>query len=150
MNFFKIFFITLLLTIAGVSYADNHDQKKEVLEGVKEIAKQLEDDEEVPLNDPFAGNEGTSSMSSIPEDEQDNEMSLYNFKLVGIMNGEYESYVSLINSTGEVVTLQLNEELSPGIRLVGLKPKQAIFEKGDNSFLIINFKNQIKETSESF
>ena len=49
----------------------------------------------------------------------------------------HESYVSLINSTGEVVTLQLNEELSPGIRLVGLKPKQAIFEKGDNSFLII-------------
>ena len=32
MNFFKIFFITLLLTIAGVSYADNHDQKKEVFE----------------------------------------------------------------------------------------------------------------------
>ena len=41
-------------------------------------------------------------------------MSLYNFKLVGIMNGEYESYVSLINATGEIVTLQINEELSPG------------------------------------
>ena len=66
------------------------------------------------------------------------------------MNGEYESYVSLINNTGEVVTLQMNEELSPGIRLVGLKPEQAIFEKGENSFLIINFKNQIRETSESF
>ena len=34
------------------------------------------------LNDPFAGNEGNNSMSSnIPEDEQDNELSLYNFKL---------------------------------------------------------------------
>ena len=28
------------------------------------------------------------------------------------MNGEYESYVSLINPTGEIVTLQMNEELS--------------------------------------
>ena len=37
MNFFKIFFITLLLTIAGVSYADNHDQKKEVLEVSKKL-----------------------------------------------------------------------------------------------------------------
>ena len=27
---------------------------------VKEIAKEMEEDEEVPLNDPFAGNEGTS------------------------------------------------------------------------------------------
>ncbi len=77
-------------------------------------------------------------------------MSLYNFKLVGIMNGEYESYVSLINATGEVVTLQINEELSPGIKLIALKNQRAIFEKGDNSFLVINFKNQIKETSEPF
>ena len=67
-------------------------------------------------------------------------MSLYNFKLVGIMNGEYESYVSLINATGEIVTLQMNEELSPGIRLVDLRPGKAIFEKGDDSFLVINFK----------
>ena len=63
---------------------------------------------------------------------------------------EYESYVSLINPTGEIVTLQMNEELSPGIKLVALKAEQAIFEKGDNSFLVINFKNQIKETSEPF
>jgi len=46
--------------------------------------------------------------------------------------------------------LQMNEELSPGIKLVALKAEQAIFEKGDNSFLVINFKNQIKETSEPF
>ena len=44
----------------------------------------------------------------------------------------------------------LNEELSPGIRLVDLRPGKAIFEKGDDSFLVINFKNQIKETSEPF
>ena len=147
MNFFKIFFITLLLTIAGVSYADNHDQKKEVLEGVKEIAKQLEDDEEVPLNDPFAGNEGTSSMSSIPEDEQDNEMSLYNFKLVGIISGEETSYISLVDASGEVVTLSLSQYLGE-IKLVDMRIHEAIFEKNDKSYIIIDFNNQIREANE--
>ena len=82
MNFSKIiaaiFFI--LLISFDISFADSHDQKKEVLDGVKEIAKELQDEEEVPLNDPFAGNEGTNSLSNIPIEEQDNEMSLYNFK----------------------------------------------------------------------
>ena len=82
--------------------------------------------------------------------EESSEMSLYNFKLVAIMTGEYESYVSLINATGEIVTLQMNEELSPGVKLVGLNPERAVFEKGEDSYLVINFKNQIKETSEPF
>ena len=64
--------------------------------------------------------------------------------------GEYESFVSLINATGEIVTLQMNEELSPGVKLIGLNPERAVFEKGEDSYLVINFKNQIKETSEPF
>ena len=147
MNFFKIFFITLLLTIVGVSYADNHDQKKEVLEGVKEIAKQLEDDEEVPLNDPFAGNEGTSSMSSIPEDEQDNEMSLYNFKLVGLISGKDHSYISLVNSGGEVMTMTLGQFLGEN-KLVDLRLTEAIFKKEDGKYMIIDFNNQVRETDD--
>jgi len=147
MNFFKIFFITLLLTIVGVSYADNHDQKKEVLEGVKEIAKQLEDDEEVPLNDPFAGNEGTSSMSSIPEDEQDNEMSLYNFKLVGLISGKDHSYISLVNSGGEVMTMTLGQFLGEN-KLVDLRLTEAIFKKEDGKYMIIDFNNQVREADD--
>ena len=147
MNFFKIFFITLLLTIAGVSYADNHDQKKEVLEGVKEITKQLEDDEEVPLNDPFAGNEGTSSMSSIPEDEQDNEMSLYNFKLVGLISGKDYSYISLVNSGGEVMTMTLGQFLGEN-KLVDLRLTEAIFKKEDGKYMIIDFNNQVREADD--
>ena len=61
------------------------------------------------------------------------------------MTGEYESYVSLINSSGEIVTLQMNEELSPGIKLIALQPEKAVFEKEIDSYLIINFKNQIKK-----
>ena len=118
------------------------------------ISSEIGKEEPLPLNDPFVGDAslgGASTVSVITNnDEERAQMSLYNFKLVGIMNGEYESYVSLINPTGEIVTLQMNEELSPGIKLVALKTEQAIFEKGDNSFLVINFKNQIKETSEPF
>ena len=147
MNFFKIFFITLLLTIAGFSYAHNHDQKKEVLEGVKDIAKQLEDDEEVPLNDPFAGNEGTSTMSSIPEDEQDNEMSLYNFKLVGLISGKDHSYISLVNSGGEVMTMTLGQFLGEN-KLVDLRLTEAIFKKEDGKYMIIDFNNQVREADD--
>ncbi len=44
----------------------------------------------------------------------------------------------------------MNEELSPGIKLIGLNPARAVFEKGPDSYLVIDFKNQIKETSEPF
>ena len=108
----------------------------------------------MPLNDPFVGDAslgGTNTVSVITsDDEEDSGMSLYNFKLVAIMTGEYESYVSLINSSGEIVTLQMNEELSKDIKLISLAPHQAVFEKGTDSYLVINFKNQIKETSEPF
>ena len=105
----------------------------------------------MPLNDPFAGDASTGGKRSNlivagSEDERE-EMSLYNFKLVGIMQGKFQGYVSLINSNGELMTLEINEELSEGVRLVELRRNEAVFEKGEDSFLIINFKNQIKETS---
>ena len=88
MSFFKVLIIIIFSLFFILSFADNHEKKKEVLEGVNEIAKELEDEEEVPLNDPFAGNEGTTSASNIPDGEQDNEMSLYNFKLAGLISGK--------------------------------------------------------------
>ena len=66
------------------------------------------------------------------------------------MTGEYESYVSLINSSGEIVTLQMNEELSPGVKLIALNPAKSVFEKCEDSYLVIDFKNVIRETSEPF
>ena len=146
MNFFKIFIIIFFITFAGTSYADNHDKKQEVLDQVKDIAKELEEDEEVPLNDPFAGNEGTSGMASnIPEEEQDNQLSLYNFKLVGIIAGKKNSYASLVSQDGRNIILQLDEELYDGFKLVDLRLNEAIFKKADNTFVSINFKNQIRE-----
>ena len=107
MNFFKILLVIIIMMFANVTLADNHDKKEELVEQVKEITKELADEDEVPLNDPFAGNEGTSSMSNIPEDEQEDEMSLYNFKLAGLISGKDNSYISLVNTAGEVITLSL-------------------------------------------
>jgi len=148
MNFFKIIFLLLFTLINSLALADSHDQKQEVLDKVNEIAKELENEEEVPLNDPFAGNEGTSSMSgNIPDDEQDNEFSLYNFKLAGLISGKDYSYISIVNSGGEVLTLSLGQYLGK-IQLVDLRLTEAIFKKEDGKFMIIDFNNQVREADD--
>tara|TARA_B100001027_G_C16064135_1_gene239962 strand:+ start:53 stop:505 length:453 start_codon:yes stop_codon:yes gene_type:complete len=149
MSFFRILILMVFLTLSGFSYSDNHEtQKEEVLNKVEEIAKEIEDEDEVPLNDPFAGNEGNNSMSSnIPEDEQDNELSLYNFKLAGLISGKDYSYISLANTAGEVMTITLGQYLGK-IQLVDLRLNEAIFKKEDKSFIIIDFNNQIREANE--
>ena len=148
MSFFKIIIFLSLMLIPTISFSDSHDQKKEVLEQVKEIAKEMEDDEEVPLNDPFAGNEGTSSMSgNIPEEEQENELSLYNFKLAGLISGKDYSYISIVNSGGEVLTLSLGQYLGK-IQLVDLRLNEAIFKKEDGKFMIIDFNSQVRESDD--
>ena len=149
MSFFKNLIFIFFLTYSGLSYSDNHDtQKDEVQNQVKEIAKEIEDEDEVPLNDPFAGNEGNSSMSgNVPEEEQDNELSLYNFKLAGLISGKDYSYISLVNTAGEVLTITLGQYLGK-IQLVDLRLNEAIFKKEDKSFIMIDFNNQIREANE--
>ena len=149
MNFFKILIILVFgFFTFSISYADSHG---EVVEKVKEVIKDLEnnvDDEEVPLNDPFAGNEASSSVNmNIPEDEAQDEMSLYNFKLAGLISGKDHSYISLVNSSGEFINLTLGQFLGK-IKLVDLRITEAIFEKNDKSYIIIDFNNQIREANE--
>ena len=147
MNFFKILFIIIFSLMANFAFSDSHDQKQEVLDAAKEIVKEMDEDEEVPLNDPFAGNEGTSSSANIPQDEQDNEMSLYNFKLAGLISGKDYSYISLVNSGGEVLTMTLGQYLGE-IQLVDLRLTEAIFKKDDGKFMIIDFNNQVRESDD--
>ena len=149
MIFFRIIILSLLLILgtAKIIFADNHDIAAE-----ENIQSEV-DEEQLPLNDPFAGNEGmsTQSFSTNEMEEKEDPMSLYNFKLVGIIEGQFESYVTLINATGELITIQMYEELSQGVRLVAINDKEeAVFEKNADSFLVINFKNQIRETSEEY
>ena len=51
----------------------------------------------------------------------------------------------LVNKDGNVLTIELFEELSPGVKLVALNNKEAVFEKDESLYLVINFKNQIIE-----
>jgi len=170
MKLFKILILVFTFIFVGSAvFADTEDNTKKILEKAKEINEQVKKkqaeksaniesevggEEPLPLNDPFVGDAslgGQSTVTVIATDNEDRQgLSLRNFKLVGIMTGEYESYVSLINSSGEIVTLQMNEELSPGVKLIALNPVKAVFQKGEDSYLVIDFKNIIRETSEPF
>ena len=145
MIFFRIIILSLLLILgtAKIIFADSHDSSAEA-----SVTNEI-NAEELPLNDPFAGGEGTSTqnLSSSTMEAKEDPMSLYNFKLVGIISGEYESFVSLVNADGEVVTVSLHEELSEGVKLVDMRLTEAIFENGEK-YLVINFKNQIMEKDE--
>jgi len=147
MNFFKIFLTLFFLFILTNSFADNHD--KDINEGVKEIVDELQEDEEVPLNDPFAGSEGSTGSldSSVPDEEKEDVMSLYNFKLAGLISGKDNSYISLVNAGGEIVTVTIGQFLGK-IKLVDMRLNEAIFEKEDKSFVIIDFNNVIREADE--
>ena len=155
MIFFKrIQILTVFfMLLAYNANADNHEKKQELVDQVNAITEQIdqsqEDEDEVPLNDPFAGNEGSSSRASnVPADEEEQgEMSLYNFKLVGLISGKDHSYITLVNSAGEVQILTIGQELGK-IKLIDLRLTEAIFKKDEDTYLIINFNNQIKETNE--
>ena len=159
----------MLLIFAGLTngvIADTNDQEQDLLEKAKEINKKVKikaaseasnisNEEPLPLNDPFVGDAsisgGKSNVVLVGSEEEKDERSLYNFKLIAIMSGTYESYVSLVNASGEIIHLQLHEELSEGIQLVSLNQTEAIFQKEeDDSYLIINFSNQIRETKEIY
>ena len=147
MNFFKILLILFLMMFSNFSLADNHGQKEELLDQVKEITNQIQDEDEVPLNDPFAGNEGTNSMAGVPEEEQEDEMSLYNFKLSGLISGKDHSYISVVSSAGEAITLTLGQYLGKN-QFIDLRLTEAIFKKEDGKYLILDFNNQIREADD--
>ena len=147
MNFFKIIIFLIFATFSTLAIADNHGQDQGTSDQLNEISNEMQDDEEVPLNDPFAGNEGQNRNSNIPEEEQEDEMSLYNFKLAGLISGKDHSYISLVNAGGEVVTLTLGQYLGK-IQFVDLRLSEAIFKKEDNTFIMLDFNNQIREANE--
>ena len=75
------------------------------------------------------------------------ELATLQIKSIDIKNSPVspKNLASLINASGEVITLRLFEELSPGVKLIGLNNREAVFEKNQDSLLVINFKNQIIE-----
>ena len=135
--------LVLFFATFSMSYtlADTHDTN---------ASAETSEEEALPLNDPFAGDESLSSGTNIisGSEEEREAMSLYKFKLVGIIEGEYEAYATLVDASGEILSLTLHEELSEGVKLIDLRINEAIFEKDDNTYISINFNNQIKEMNE--
>ena len=118
------------------TFADNHD---------------IQEEEPLPLNDPFAGDD--AAQAKVFTDEQGNETetevrSLSKYKLVGVFVSNRNQFATLVDGSGEFLTLELFEELSKGLKLVELNIKEAIFQKDENSFISINFKNQIRMKNE--
>ena len=166
MNFFRVIFISLLfIYTSNVSMADSHDNEQNIIEKAKEInqkvkenqantqaniSSEISNEEPLPLNDPFVG-DGTLGGSSggvklIAEtEEQKKKLSVFNYKLVGIIEGDGVGFASLVDESGEVINVGLNEELTQGVRLIGISTKEVMFERGEDSLVVINFKNQIIE-----
>ena len=152
MNFFKKILFLLIVLNLGLANADNHDKNAELLKKAKEVVDNLDnniiEEEDVPLNDPFAGNEGSNNTNvNLETGEERDEMSLYNFKLSGIISGKDNSYISLANSSGEVLTLTLGQYLGK-IKLIDLRLTEAIFKKEDETYMVIDFNQQIRESDE--
>ena len=152
MNFFRILLVIIFLlsTSSLVLADDNAKTTEEIVDQAKEITKQIEEDEEdVPLNDPFVGNEGTSSSNNanVPEEEREDVFSLYNYKLSGLISGKDHSYIALVDASGDSMTLTLGQSLGK-LKLVDLRLTEAIFVKEDKSFLIIDFNNMVREADE--
>ena len=165
MNSFKIkniiFFVMFLTAINA--HADNHDTQniidkaKEINQKVKKqqalketgIASEVGKEEPLPLNDPFVGDGslggGTGIKVVAETEEEKRNLSVFNFKLVGIIEGANESYASIIDENGEVLTLAAFEEIAPGVSLVGINSKEITFDNKGESSVVINFKNQVIE-----
>tara|TARA_B100000405_G_scaffold2170_1_gene1866 strand:- start:784 stop:1209 length:426 start_codon:yes stop_codon:yes gene_type:complete len=140
MIFFRSLFfnllVVLLMTMSSQLLADDNKSKEEPL----------------PLNDPFVGDSSFSGGVKVISDGTSTEqkrIDLFNYKLVGIIRSNETSFISLINQDGENITIEMNETLNDGVKLIDMNQKEAIFlvEESD-SYLIMNFKNEIKETSE--
>ena len=166
MNFFrKIIYIIFMLFFAFAGKADNHDKEQNIVERAKEVNQKIKEqqaqkksnisseiskEEPLPLNDPFVG-DGTLGGSSagvklIAETEEEKKkLSVFNYKLVGIIEGEGVGFASLVDENGDIINVAFNDELSPGVRLIGISKKEVIFENGEDSLVVINFKNQIIE-----
>ena len=164
MNFFRNLVILILtLFIAYSAHADSHDKEQNIVEKAKEINQKIKEkqalqnsnsasgnqEEPLPLNDPFVGDGslgGGNSLKIVADtDEEKKKLSLFNYKLIGVITGDQDMFASLINENGEIINIGFNEELSPGVRLIDLNSREVIFDRGGESQVVINFKNQIIE-----
>ena len=144
MNFFKnLIFVISFVFLASLAYADSHDTQQTIIDKAKEINKKVKEkqalqnsnisseigkEEALPLNDPFVGDGslgGGSGIKLVAETEEEKKnLSVFNFKLIGIVQGEDESFASIIDENGEIITLSAFEEIAPGVSLISINSKE--------------------------
>ena len=166
MNFFRILLVLIMMIFAKVSLADNHDQN--IVDKAKEINKKVKEkqaaqknnidnetgsvvveEEPLPLNDPFAGDASTASDIVTTSTPTTSAVKLRSYKLVGSFSAQDNSFITLVDDNGEFMTVELFEEVLSGVKLVDVNIKRAVFENdGENKYIIMNFKNQIREANE--
>ncbi len=149
MNFIKILILGIILFFSAQTvFAENHEEKNIVDEAntASEIA--IDGEEPLPLNDPFAGDDATASKIISETSIEGEAVNLRRYKLVGAFSGTISEFATFVDESGEFITLELQEELSIGLKLVEINIKEAVFQKADNGYISLNFKNQIRERDE--
>ena len=166
MNFFRITLFALFFILTSLNAYSDTTEEQNIVEKAKDINKKIKEkqaatqtnidseigktEEPLPLNDPFAGDTATAS-SIVTQEEEATEaaITLRKYKLAATFSGDFQKFVTLVDDTGEYITIELFEEISNGVKLIDVNVKEAIFEKEeDGTYLIMNFKNQIKEKDE--
>ncbi len=139
MNFIKILILGIILLFSAQTvFAENHEEKNIAIDG----------EEPLPLNDPFAGDDATASKIISETSIEGEAVNLRRYKLVGAFSGTLSEFATFVDESGEFITLELQEELSVGLKLVEINIKEAVFQKADNGYISLNFKNQIRERDE--
>tara|TARA_Y100001970_G_scaffold11773_1_gene13542 strand:- start:4107 stop:4607 length:501 start_codon:yes stop_codon:yes gene_type:complete len=165
MNFIKIIVLGIILFFSALAVSAEDTEKKNIVDQAKEINKELKEkqvateanisseigidgEEPLPLNDPFAGDDATQSTFVSETSTESEAVNLRRYKLVAAFAGALNEYATFVNETGEFITLELQEELTEGLKLVEINIKEAVFQKPDNGYISLNFKNQIRERDE--
>ena len=128
----------------------NEDIKKKQAATEANIASEIgiDGEEPLPLNDPFAGDDATASKIVSETTIEGEAVNLRRYKLVGAFSGTLSEFATFVDESGEFITLELQEELSIGLKLVEINIKEAVFQKTDKGYISLNFKNQIRERDE--
>ena len=107
-EFFKnLIFVISFVFLASLAYADSHDTQQTIIDKAKEINKKVKEkqalqnsnisseigkEEALPLNDPFVGDGslgGGTGIKLVAETEEEKKnLSVFNFKLIGIVQGK--------------------------------------------------------------
>ena len=78
-----------------------------VVSQAEEKNKVLVEEEPLPLNDPFAGDTATASSIVIENEATEAALTLRNYKLAATFSGDFQTFVTLVNDSGEYITLEL-------------------------------------------